>query len=311
MVNRRRHQHASLLANIGAGPRPIYPDFRLGWGRPQPAALWPTAPRISDRAALRAPSRGSGAFVRSSTGTSRSPFAGRGPLEEALMQLDTEGRAAADDVSYGGANHLAAASKAALGIGGGGTVLDRYVFNLEQEKERDQYDRLHRKDAVAAGTIIAELLLAGAGGGKAVSIAEKLPSRTKGTLGEAMSAVKSVLEADPPKKFQSRIRLQRGHTIADHETLRGRVVEAKFGPTAKLTPAQTRAQVQFGDRYRYDHWYPEDLFPIGAAVPPAFNALVRAASPYAGRLASAIFGADAPGPRVPRPPAYFGSARGY
>ena len=55
---------------------------------------------------------------------------------------------------------------------------------------------------------------------------------------------------------RSKTPLSKGSTIADHVTLRGRKVEAKFGPTAKLRPSQIRATEELGPDYRVDWWGP-------------------------------------------------------
>jgi hypothetical protein len=91
-------------------------------------------------------------------------------------------------------------------------------------------------------------------------------------LGEGLSTAKTILKGDWPEGFQVRRVLQNGRrTVVDHETKKGISVEAKFGPSARLTPNQRTAQAQWGDLYRVDRWMPGHVGAIaaGAAAPIA------------------------------------------
>jgi hypothetical protein len=58
---------------------------------------------------------------------------------------------------------------------------------------------------------------------------------------------------------QQKIPLLKSYTQADWLTDWGRALEAKFGVSASLTPAQRRAVPELGDLYLPDHWHPGDI----------------------------------------------------
>jgi hypothetical protein len=123
---------------------------------------------------------------------------------------------------------------------------------------------------------MATLIFRGAAnaGAKAVS---RLPPKIKGKVGERMSDGRTLLSGDIPVRHGKRLNLRGGgHTFTDHQTVRGKIVEAKLGPTARLTGPQRRAQAEFGPRYRYDHWSFDDVGRvIGGAVAGAQQGLGR------------------------------------
>ncbi|WP_395670321.1 hypothetical protein [Phenylobacterium sp.] len=109
-------------------------------------------------------------------------------------------------------------------------------------------------------------------GGVAKSAAKTvsgLPKEAKGKIGERLSDGRTLLSGDWPKLHGKKFKLDGdGHTFADHQTARGKVVEAKLGPTARLSDRQRQAQAELGKRYRYDHWSFDDVGRLagGAAV---------------------------------------------
>jgi len=204
-------------------------------------------------------------------------------MREAGLQMDTAMRSAADTLSMGTADEIAAGADA-LFSGGVDGYRDRYEAALARELERDEYDEMHRAAARAIGESAATALLAYTGGyavGKGVS-AELAPV-TKGKLGEALSVGKTLLKGDLPVKFQVRVPLSRGYTRADQATLRGYSVEAKFGPRANLRPRQIQAVEELGDTYRVDRWMPEDAGRVLGASSAPFGALIPLMDPEYGK----------------------------
>jgi hypothetical protein len=109
-------------------------------------------------------------------------------------------------------------------------------------------------------------------------ISSGLPSSLKGYLGEGLTFAKSWARGEPipfestdsaavaqnfPKNRkagpQQAIPLSKSYTQADWLTDWGRALEAKFGVSAGLTPAQTRAVSELGQFYLPDHWLPSDI----------------------------------------------------
>ena len=75
-----------------------------------------------------------------------------------------------------------------------------------------------------------------------------------------MSDGRTILSGDIPINHGRRLDLKGGgYTFTDHQTTRGKIVEAKLGPNEKLSHAQRRAQAQFGPLHRYDHWSFDDV----------------------------------------------------
>lgn len=179
---------------------------------------------------------------------------------EAALQVDAGVRGAADMLTFGQADEMAAGANALLGIGGDGGFAERYRANLQRERTRDQYDANHRAIARTAGEVggAGLLYVGGAGAGAARSAA--LPPKAKGLLGEVMSAGKTLVSGDLPMDFQAGLKLPSGRrTVADQITARGMTVEAKFGPWARLSRAQREALEALGARYRVDWWLPKHV----------------------------------------------------
>jgi hypothetical protein len=96
-------------------------------------------------------------------------------------------------------------------------------------------------------------------GQRASRAANNLSVQAKGRVGEKLSEGRSLLRWQLPTDTQARIQLNnRRTTVADHVTRVG-PVEAKFGPTAKLSRNQRAAAAQFGEDYRIDSFLPEDV----------------------------------------------------
>lgn len=100
----------------------------------------------------------------------------------------------------------------------------------------------------------------------------RLSRRGKQNLGETLSTVKSLFDFEMPRGWQVSTPLSTGKTIADLVT-NAHVVEAKFGPFARLTKPQRRALAELGELYRVDRWNPVDVSKLvgalggGAAAP--------------------------------------------
>jgi hypothetical protein len=50
-----------------------------------------------------------------------------------------------------------------------------------------------------------------------------------------------------------------GYTLPDQRTLRGKLIESKFGRKAELSNRQIQAYHELGDKYRVDHFLPDDV----------------------------------------------------
>lgn len=74
-------------------------------------------------------------------------------LREAALQADTAIRAAANILTFGGADHFAAGMDALFEPGGIGGWPQRYDANIAQENARNRYDASHRGVAQTAGQI--------------------------------------------------------------------------------------------------------------------------------------------------------------
>ena len=102
-------------------------------------------------------------------------------------------------------------------------------------------------------------------------ISNRLLPGDKGDLGEAMSIAKTISRGDLPIKIKKYMKLEgrsRG-TYVDQITLGNKWIEAKFGPKARLSPAQTWAKSDPTKDYRVDYWLPED---VGLAAGIALSA---------------------------------------
>jgi hypothetical protein len=182
-------------------------------------------------------------------------------------------RAAANQMTGGRADKFSAAADALLGFGDGETVRDRYRSNLQQEHRRSRSDATRyptlKPVGDVAGEVLKEALIYRLGARMGASASSRLPPKAKGALGEVLSAGKSTLRGDPPVALQQPLAVTGGKTIRDHVTWRGKSVEAKFGPTARLRPRQREAQRELGDRYRVDRWLPHHVGRISGAATAA------------------------------------------
>jgi hypothetical protein len=88
--------------------------------------------------------------------------------------------------------------------------------------------------------------------------AESLPIRKKGKLGEKMSDVKSRVSGQSSTNHGDKVDLSKGHTFIDSRTNADITVESKFGPWARLSKSQLRAQAELNN-YAVDHWLSEDI----------------------------------------------------
>lgn len=205
---------------------------------------------------------------------------------ELFRMADAGVRAAADTATLGLADEISAGTNALLGQGGVGSFGQRYARLHDQEQQTDAYNHQYRPIATAAGQIGMEAVtFKGAAGGGAKYVS-KLPSAVKGKIGERMSDARTLISGDIPIKHGRRLNLEGGgYTFTDHQTVGGKVVEAKLGPTAGLTKRQQQAQAELGPRYRYDHWSFNDVGNvIGGAVVGAQQGLNRISQDIQGAL---------------------------
>lgn len=115
-------------------------------------------------------------------------------------------------------------------------------------------------------------------------VSDRLPSKQKGKLGEAMGVGRSLINGEIPYKFQNDFELEYipkyrnrfRYTRVDHKTLSDLRTEQKFGKS-HLTPNQLEALRVLGDRYRVDHFWPRDVGAV-AAYPLAVTSANRVAS---------------------------------
>lgn len=94
---------------------------------------------------------------RASSGRKSSPGV-TGGLRDAALQADAAARGAANVLTFGGADHLAAGMNAMGGSGGLSGWKHRYATNLAQEKARNRYDKTHRPMAQTTGQVGGALL---------------------------------------------------------------------------------------------------------------------------------------------------------
>lgn len=221
---------------------------RVAWAKSTRSGLNLSAPTTADLRAL-------GAKVRA-------------VVVEGAMTADAAVRAAADTATFGLADEMSAGANALIGAGGEGTLAERYGRLHAQEQAIDEFNREHRPIATAAGELgMAALTFKGSASAASKALS-RLPTGVKGKIGERMSDVRTILSADVPVKHGKRLNLNGGgHTFTDHQTARGKIVEAKLGPKAKLSPRQRQAQAEFGPRYRHDNWSFDDVGRVvGGAV---------------------------------------------
>lgn len=100
-----------------------------------------------------------------------------------------------------------------------------------------------------------------------------LPPKAKGELGETLSRAKTVARGERVGFQQHRVGLKGGGTtVIDHgigAVAPTKIVEAKFGPTARLSGRQRQAQTEYGPDYLVDAWQFHDVAKAlgGAAAP--------------------------------------------
>lgn len=187
-------------------------------------------------------------------------------LKEAGLQADTVVRNAANVVSGGWADKAEAAGDA-LFDQSPGDWLDHYRAALKDQVARNLYDASHRPLAKALGDGLGIGLATYGGYQLGAEGSAALPPRAKGLLGEGLSTAKTIAQGDWPVGSQVRKVMQNGKTtVLDHETAKGIYVEAKFGPSARLTRNQRYAQRQWGPGYRVDRWMPRHVGYITAPV---------------------------------------------
>ncbi|MFM8938447.1 MAG: hypothetical protein ACKOEY_00165 [Phenylobacterium sp.] len=109
----------------------------------------------------------------------------------------------------------------------------------------------------------------------------RLRPSEKGKLGERLSEGRSHLRGDAPREgAKPRVPVGGGKVaIPDHQTQSGRYVEAKFGPSARLSDNQTKAFSLDLDGFRLDHFLPQDVGAATAAI--ASNLAMTASRPRA------------------------------
>jgi hypothetical protein len=98
-------------------------------------------------------------------------------------------------------------------------------------------------------------------------LSNALPSRAKGNLvskeglGEVGSVLRSIARGDLTISRAKRAAHLPGGgwTFPDQRTLRRKLIESKFGWTARLSDRQTQAYHELGDKYRVDHFLPDDV----------------------------------------------------
>ena len=178
---------------------------------------------------------------------------------ELLLQADAAIRGAAEVVSMGLADPVAAGVETLLHSRRLQDMPRNFRSNLNAERSIDSFDMHRRAPARLGGEAAGVAILARGGARGGANWSSGLPSMQKGHLGDALSALRTIAEGDIPVARQVRIPLRLRHTVADLTTLRRRIIEAKFGPTASLSPAQRRAVRELLARYRVDWWMPRDV----------------------------------------------------
>lgn len=147
-------------------------------------------------------------------------------------------------------------------IDGGVTSLAQDAFNRRLTPQ--SMDRA-REAALVGGT------LGALGGYVGRRSANSLPSKAKGILGEELSMLRSKArgqQIESGEGARTMLTYPGGRTIPDHISADQagnvvNVVEAKFGPTARLSKGQRGAFAGGVENYRVDHFLPQD---IGAAL---------------------------------------------
>lgn len=181
-------------------------------------------------------------------------------IREGGSMADAGVRAAANLATGTLADEMAAGATALFGGGGDGTLAERYRRLHADEERTDVFNYQHRPIASAAGELAMAALTFKGTSGAASAAVSRLSSPAKGKVGERMSDGRTILSGDIPIKHNKTLKLNGGgSTRPDHQTARGQVVEAKLGPSARLSNRQRQAQAELGPRYRYDHWRFDDV----------------------------------------------------
>lgn len=114
-------------------------------------------------------------------------------------------------------------------------------------------------EGAAAGSVLGKTAGAlGTLGVHALPGLNSIKGLRKGTVGDALSEMRSRLEGEGVARRQRPVKLSKSYTRVDHLTKTGKPVEAKFGFEADLSPAQTLAWKELPN-YRIDHFLPEDI----------------------------------------------------
>ncbi len=180
-------------------------------------------------------------------------------VPEAVMQVDAAMRGAADVMSFGLANEIEAALGTRIRRADLSHIYEAWQASRARSAARTAFDVRHRGAARLGGEIAGVAMLRGGVASATTRRVEALPSLSKGNLGEFISYVRAFLRGDPVVRSQVRVNLSRGHTRADHQTLRTRFIESKLGRMARPTTPQKRAQRELGNRYLYEHFLPADV----------------------------------------------------
>jgi len=88
---------------------------------------------------------------------------------------------------------------------------------------------------------------------------ENLHFKRKGDLGEAMSDMKTWVSGQRVKHRHKKVGLSKSHTFADSITDTLLEIESKFGPKARLSKNQKRAQRERPDTFVVDSWHSGDV----------------------------------------------------
>lgn len=168
----------------------------------------------------------------------------------------------------------AGALSARSGLGSRSAAIDAGVTSILQDafNRRLSAASIDRaREAAATGGMFGAM--GGLAGRKAVN---RLTIREKGNLGEELSKARSRARGQRimtgPNARAPQI-VPGGRTIPDHISADRannelEVVEAKFGPTARLSPRQREAYAGGVENYRVDHFLPQD---IGATLGAVFG----------------------------------------
>jgi len=125
----------------------------------------------------------------------------------------------------------------------------------------------------AAKSAYTSSALAGVAGAAATRKAARATIKQKEKMGEMGSHLRTLLNfdittstakkpvpLDVEKQIPVKGKLKKEpYTQPDQQTARGKLVEAKFGVWARLTPRQRQALKELESRYRVDHFLPQDV----------------------------------------------------